>query len=250
MITLLLAGAVAIVVALSYGYVGLVMRGRPARTVDGRKALDAFAVWWLGLAVTILPGALLYVAAAFGFTDLALQLTYAHLQRLALVVALVGLMRYLGFVVWGRDLLRPATAFYALVFVFSVFTLHLSQPVDVLVTPWRTDLVRAATNPGWVRLVSFLVIVVPPVVGALAYFRVFFRVEDRSLRYRVALVSWTLVVWWVVGVVAGQRVALGFDEFQLLNRVVGLFAALVIVAAYRPPLWVRRRWGVERVAGA
>src|ERR1051326_4394737 len=89
--TLLAAAVLATGVALVYVHVGRVLLRRPA-SGQARQALQMFALWWIATALNILLGSLANAAAAFGWTDLSLQVTYILLQRLLLAVALVGLL--------------------------------------------------------------------------------------------------------------------------------------------------------------
>lgn len=243
--TLLAAGAVAAVVSVVYAYVARLVAQRRGASAGAERAMRLFALWWACLAANIGMGAMMYLAAGLGYTDFHVQLTYALLQRLLLAVAMLGLMSYLLFLLTGRGFLAPLAAIYLGYYVFQVYTVFAGEPSGVLVAHWRTDLAYAATLPPVFGLVNLVWVVAPPVVGALLYFRLFFRLRNPTQRYRVALISWSIVVWWVVAVVAGQREAIGQDAFQVVNRLVGLGAALAIALAFQPPGWVTRRWSVR-----
>lgn len=230
----------ALLAGVAHIYVGRRIQARPAASPGAARAMGFFAVWWYALALNILTSGSLYVAAGFGYVDFDVQVTNTYLQRLLLAVSLVGLMYYLLFLLTGKDLLKPLAVGYAAYYVFQVAAVAYGQPEGVYVGAWRADLEYAAALPGWVSLANFAALVLPPVVGALAYFRLYFHVHDRSQRYRIALVSWSLVAWWVVAVLAGSRAAFGSEAFQLFNRFLGLAAALLILMAYAPPAPVRR----------
>lgn len=244
--TLLVAALVALTAGAVYAFVGVRLRARRTIGEDAQRAMRSFSAWWLLLSANVLTASAFYAAAAFGFTSFEAQLTYAHAQRLLLAASLVGLLHYLTYLFTGRDLLVPIAIFYAAYYGLLEYTLLSANPTGVFVGDWRTDLAYAETSAGRnpLRLLSAAMLILPPVVGALAYFRLYFRVKSRTQRYRIALVSWSLVAWWIVAVIAGQREALGQEGFQLVNRFLGLAAALVILAAYLPPAAVRRRLGV------
>lgn len=239
--TLIAASIVSLTVAAVYAFVGYRISSRRNVSPPAQRAVLFFSVWWYGLAANIGLGGALYFAAGFGFTDFGLQLTYAYLQRLLLAVSLVGLLYYLIYLLTGKDLLLAIGAYYGAFYMLLTYSLARGEPTGVLVGSWRVDLVYAAAPEPILRLVNFAMLVLPPVIGSLLYFRLFFKVKERRQRYRIALVSWGLAVWWVVAVVAGQREAQGSEAFQLANRLFGLFVALVILAAYVPPAWVERR---------
>jgi hypothetical protein len=246
--TLAAAAGVAVVVAGVYGYVARRVLARPSAQPVMRRALQLFALWWGALAVNIGATSVLYLAAAFGYTDPAVQLVAAHFQRLLLAVSLVGLMGYLGFLLTGRDLVEPLAVFYAGYFVLLLYSLALGRPDGVVVGAWRTDVHLAATTPAVLQLVSFVALVGPPVAASLALLGLSRRMRDASQRYRVVLIAGSLTAWWIVAVVAGQREAAGAEAFQMFNRLFGLVAALAILAAFEPPRWVRVRWGIEPFA--
>lgn len=243
--TLLVAGVVALVVAAVYAHVGRQVVRRNGSSPGAVDAMQAFALWWWALALNITFGAVFILGAALGWTDLALQVTYAFFQRLLVVVGLVGLMSYLLYLLTGRSFAGPLVVYYGVFYTLLVYGVVAGSPTAVYVGDWRTDLVYGTPSPRWFTLLNFAMLVGPPVAGALAYFRLFFRLHDPTQRYRVALVSWALIVWWVVAVLAGQHEMFGSQVFQVVNRFLGLGAALVILAAFQPPAWIRDHWGVR-----
>lgn len=243
--TLLIAGAVALLVAGVYAHVGRHVLARNGHSPGAARAMTMFALWWWALAANIAAGGTFILAASFGWTDLAAQVTYALVQRLLLSISLLGLMGYLLYLLTGRHHLLPLLACYGAFFALQVYSVNAGHPAAVYVGDWRTDLVYATPAPRALQVLNFAWLVGPPVAGALAYFRLFFRLHDATQRYRIALISWALIVWWVVAVLAGQHEMFGSQLFQVVNRFVGLGAALVILAAFEPPGWVRRHWGVR-----
>lgn len=239
--SLFIAGLVAFASAFVYGVVANEFRRRISRVfAESRRPLLFFALWWACLCANIALGGAFIFAASLGYTNFPLQLVYSLVQRLLLSVSLVGLMYYLLFLLTSRDWLRVLVVFYTLYFLVLVYSLYSSGPASVYVGSWRTDLQPTQANPIAFAVVNFVMLVVPPVAAALAYFfRFYRRASGRVIRYRVALVSWSLTLWWVMAVVAGQREAFGNEEFQLVNRFSGLVASLLILAAYRPPARLR-----------
>jgi hypothetical protein len=206
-------------------------------------ALRMFALWWLATGLNILMGSGFIAAAALGWTDLRLQLSYAVLQRLLLAMALAGLVYYLLFLVRGRAPLASIIALYMGYFALLVGILYASEPVGVYVGGWRTDLLYARHGVGapWLPLLSGLALVLPPVALSIAAMAVARRLPPRHpQRNRLLLVGCSLVAWWIVAAVAGQQEAFGHESFQVFNRFLGLSMALVVLAAYRSPAWLRR----------
>jgi uncharacterized membrane protein HdeD (DUF308 family) len=81
-------------------------------------------------------------------------------------------------------------------------------------------------------------------LGGLAYFTLYFQVPDVTQKYRILLVSWSIIIWFLSPFVG---VALGLAEqdwWQLASRFLGLAAALTILMAYQPPQWLKQRYGI------
>ena len=248
--TLAAAGAIALVVGVSYVLVAWGLRRREGIRPESQRALGFFAVWWGALGVNIALAGALYVSAAFQTPPLWLQVTDSVVQRLLLAYSMIGLMAYLSFVATGRDRLKTWVVVYAAYFVFTLASLVYVQPVGVLVTSWRTDLAFARDDLAIDPAINFALLILPPMAGAIAYLRLFRRAESPAQKFRIALVSASIMLWWILAVIAGQRAALGADSFQVTQRVLGLVTALAVLVAYRPPAFVRRRLGVEQFAGA
>jgi hypothetical protein len=73
-------------------------------------------------------------------------------------------------------------------------------------------------------------------------------VGGRPQRYRVGLIAIALGQWFLLLLVA---FALGLqqrDGFSMAYQVPGLVSALCVVAAFRPPAWVRARLGIAHGA--
>jgi hypothetical protein len=78
----------------------------------------------------------------------------------------------------------------------------------------------------------------------LAYFTLYFHVSEVTQKYRVLLVSWSIIIWFLsplFAIVAGLAEQ---DWWQLASRLIGLAAALTILMAYQPPRWLQQRYGI------
>lgn len=241
--SLLVAGAIALLAAAAYAWVAWRLGAHRPPDGGARGALRSFSAWWTLLAANLLLGGSLYVAAGLGYTDFAVQLTYAHAQRLLLAASLVALLHYLAYLVTGRDLLVPIAVAYFAFYAFLEWTLAVTSPYAVHVGTWRTDLEQGAAAPAWTAAVTFFGLVVPPVGAAVAHLVASRRDPDASRRYRGTLVAVALLAWWIVALAAGAN--LDAEPLQTVNRFLGLAAAFTILLAYEPPSWIRRRWGVR-----
>lgn len=243
---LLFSATTTILVAVAYLYLAVrLAKRRRADDADATRALRMFAAWWGLTAANQILASGLYVAAAFGWTDKSAMVAYVVVQRLLLSASLVGLMAYLLYLFRGRQHLVALSVFYALFFAFQLWTVFAQEPSGVLVSRWRTDLVYTASVPAWTGLVTLVVVVLPALIGSLAYLRFLGRVPTRSQRARILAIGVGLTVWWVLALVAGQRAAYDSDAIQLANRTVGLVVALAILFAFEPTPWMQKRLRIE-----
>ena len=239
--TLAVSALFAIVSAAVYVYVGLELRKRDV-TGDGRLAWQLFVLWWLALGGITLVGAVQSLAGAAGVADLAIAVTFTYVALLVLCIALWGLVYYLGYLFTGkRSLLLPLTIFYGAVYALLVYFIVVQDPTSVAVGRWSVTLNYAQTVGGAFYAVIIGAILLPELLAGIAYGTLYFKVKDRSQRYRIALVSVSTVVWFGSALVASAAGASQSDAWQVASKAIALVASLTILAAYRPPGFVRRR---------
>lgn len=244
---LLLSATLSGAMAAVYAYVGYRIAHRPV-TGDAQLASRAFTVWWFALAGATGFGALQSVAAAAGVRDLPLFVTATYVNLLAICLALWGLLYYLLYVYTGkRGWLMPLTAFYGAYYAAIAYYLAASKPVGVTVGTWSVGLDYADTMPAALTMTLLLLLVGPQIVAALAYSLLFFQVRERTQRFRVAVVSASILVWFGSSLVASLGGLGGSLVWNVTSRLIGLAAALAILTAFAPPRWMRRRFGLEVV---
>lgn len=247
--TLLFGALLSLVDAGIYFYVGHSLDRRRVSAPDARLAWTFFMVWWYGLAGTTFAGGVLSLLGALGVTDLPLFLTFTQVNLLAICVALHGLMYYLLYLFTGnRRWLRPLTFFYIAYYMLLVYYINSREPTGVTVGRWTTTLAyqHAATGPFFALVLILLV--VPQLVGSLAYFSLYFRVQEPTQKYRILLVSWSIIIWFLSAFLASATGLAQQDWWQIASRLIGLAAALTILTAYWPLPWMRRRFGVLSIA--
>jgi hypothetical protein len=117
----------------------------------------------------------------------------------------------------------------------------------VTVGRWGTTVAYRSQITGPLFLLILLLLVVPQILAGLAYFTLYFRVQDATQRYRILLVSWSIVIWFGSALVASFAGLSNYDWWQIVNRLIGLAATLTILTAYRPPRWIKRRYGIASI---
>jgi len=228
-----------------YSYVGWRLSKRIISSSDARLAWQSFTVWWYGLAITTLIGGLLSLFGAFGWTSLPLFVTATYVNILVSCLALWGLLYYLIYLFTGnRQSLVLLTVFYIIYYVLLVYYITASIPSDVTVGRWNTTLVYRTPPTGPFFIILIVLLLLPQIIGGLAYFTLYFRVSDVTQKYRILLVSWSIISWFLSPLVALAGGLAQQDWWQFASRFIGLAAALIILMAYLPPRWLKQRYGI------
>jgi hypothetical protein len=243
--TLLFSALFALVAAGIYAYIGWRLSKRVISSSEARLAWQSFTVWWYGLALTTLVGGFLNLCGALGLMILPLFVTATYINILVICIALCGLVYYLIYLFTGNSrLLVPLATSYLIYYVLLVYYITASIPEKINVDHWRTTVAYRAplTGPFFVILIALLLL--PQVMGGLAYFTLYFRVTEVTQKYRTLLVSWSIIVWFLSPFAALAGGLAQQDWWQLMSRLIGLAAALTILMAYLPPRWLKQRYGI------
>ena len=247
--TLLIGTSFALVSALIFFFVG---RRAGARGTEGELglAVNAYVMWWYGLAVTTLMGGLNTLLAYFGVASLPAFLAISYFSLLAICIALWGLLFYLAYLFTGRAALAvPLAVFYVFYYFVLLYYISASGPVGIDERAWTVEIRYATPVTGALYAVVLVLLVVPQIVAALALFGTVFKLEDRSQRFRVTLVSWSIIVWFGSALVGAGAGLAEEDWWNLTTRVIGLAAAMAMLWAYDPPGWLQRALHVQPYAG-
>lgn len=243
----LLATLLSLATGAVYGYVGWRLS---RRRVSGpsRLASGLFTAWWFTLCGFTLAGALVRLGAWAGVVDLPMYLTWTYLSLLAVCFALWALLYYLVYLLTGsRRLMTPLSVLYVLAYVAGVYVVSAGRAEALAVERWTVKLQYAQAPHPLAATLLLATILGPPIVAAAGYFRLYFRVEGATQRYRVGLVSVTFLTWFLSAMLAAASELNRVEWWPVASGVIGLLAALLIYLAYRPPGYVRRRYGVRAV---
>ena len=247
--TLLFSALFAMVTAGVYIYVGWRLSKRVISSSRAQLAWGSFTVWWYALAATSLVSAFLSLFGALGITSLPIFVTANYINLLILCLALCGLLYYLIYLFTGssnRSLILLAV-FYLIYYTLLVYYITASAPEGVNVGRWSTslDYHSELTGPFFGLILALLLF--PQIIGGLAYFSLYFRVSDMTQKYRILLVSWSIIIWFTSPLLARVGGLSQLDWWQLISRCIGLAAALTILIAYLPPRWLKQRYGILSV---
>lgn len=247
--TLLLSGLFGCVAAGIYAYVGWRLGQRIIASADGRLAWGLLRVWWFGLAGTTLITALLSLLGAVQLTSLPVFVGLTFVNLLLICVALWGLLYYLVYLFTGsRRWLLPLSIFYIAYAMLLVYYITVSGPIRVQAGRWSTTIVYQAAQTGPFFLLVLVLLVFPQIIGALAYFTLYFRAKEATQKYRILLVSWSIIIWFGSAFAVSAAGLAQDDWWQIASRIIGLGAALAILVAYLPPSWLKRRFGLVAIS--
>jgi hypothetical protein len=247
--TLFVSAAFSLVEAAIFFVVAGVLSRRRVST-DTRPAHLAFMAWWIGIGVTsVVTGALVLLYAG---NDLSLWV-YATMEQanvLVLTIALFGLMFYLAFLYAGSTRFTPyILLYYAAFYVGLEALINWSPPTGIQDNGWSlvaTMSKAAPALPPWVIATFVVTLLVPQVLGAAAYALLYRRAEDSTQRFRIALVSASIVLWFGAPLLAYASGQVGIAS-NIVSQVIAIAASLTILLAYAPPRWMRARWNLRSV---
>lgn len=245
MLGLALAGVVSAGV---YAYVGTLLARRSVSD-EAAGAWQAFVAWWFWLAAASFVNPVMVVLFMTGTLTPWLHHTLAQISLGLVFLALTGLIRYLLFVYKGPDVpVWPIKGFFLALFGYVLaLAAWTGTPVVIRVADHALEATYARAFPAGHVAVLLVLLVVPALGAALAYMRLFWKVEARTQRYRIAMVSIAIVVWFGASLVAQAVGASGTLTWRILSQAIAVTASLVILAAYLPPNWVRARYGIEAI---
>lgn len=240
--TLFISGIFGLAAGGVYAYVG---REAARRRVEGdaRVAIKLFATWWRALAAVTIASGLLQIFGSFQRPGLAYVEMHTLVVLLGICIALWALMYYFTFLFTGSTKsFSPLAAFYGLLYAAMVYFVVAGDPVDVKLTAWRVELVYGQPTSQVFTLALVVALLLPPIIGAIGYASLAFRLQDRGQRYRIGLISGSIGVWFLSSVVASILELDMLGWWPLASRAIGLFAAFLVLSAFRPPPWVQRRF--------
>lgn len=257
--TLAIATLGSILTSLLYVYIGRVIRLRKV-SPDARLANGMFVLWWHSLGALGFLGALTMMLYMAGTLDDRIWLfqAYTTVVILILFLALWGLQFYLLYLYTGsRRWFMPLAVFYSVLFLLTEGLIeYIGSPDRVVDNGWqlKTEYLDPATGEyGAVEfgmafnLIFSALIIGPALLTAIAYARLYRKTDDRTQRYRIALVTGAIIVWFGSSVIGTALEVTGALAWQLFTRVIGILGAIVILMAYKPPRWVRERYRVDGV---
>lgn len=242
----LVSAITAFVVAGAYGYLAARLSGRRV-SAGARLAAGQFSLFWAVFALGTAVDGAESLDAAFTTPPLAVAVTAEYVVVLLLCVLLWSLVCYLFYLFTGREIAIPLAGLYAVLYVLLLYYFVASMPSGVSVHQGAVGLTYASTVTGPILGVLLLILVVPEIVGTICYLTLLFRTRDPTVRYRVALVGFSLLAFFGLSFIGLGSLLGGSLAAVTFAQLIGVIAVAVILLAYYPPESIRRRYGVHGI---
>jgi hypothetical protein len=208
-----------------------------------------FIVWWYALAGASFTTGIINLLGAIGQVDLPLFLAFSQVGLLALCVALCGLTYYFIYLFTGsRKALTPLIIFYLSSFTVLMYFVNSSDPTSISIKRWGVTMEYSQQPSGLMIALVVILLVFPQIIGGLAYFTLYFRVKDPTQKYRIAVVSWSILLWFLSSFLEPIAALSQYDWWQIFSRLIGLGVAFAILMAYQPPNWIKNRLGINAIS--
>lgn len=246
--TLVLSTLGSLVTSMLYLYVGQVLRHRKVSD-EARLANTMFVLWWQALGGLGLIGAVVIAVYMTSGLPVWLYQAYVSFVLMVLFVALWGLQFYLVFLYTGsRRSFLPLGVFYGLLFFVTAALIAYNGPPERITDNGYTLKTEPEVEYGMAFNLGFVLLIVgPQMFAAIAYARLYRKSTDRTHRYRIAMVTGAILVWFGSSILATAFDVSQSLSWQIVSRIIGMLGAIAILLAYKPPGWVRSKYGIEPV---
>lgn len=242
----LVVALAAFVAAGAYSYLALRLRRRTV-SPQSRLAADQFVLFWAAFAVGTAIDGLESLYAAFTTPALAVAVTAEFVVVLLLCVLLWALVGYLFYLFTGKVVAIPLAIVYAVLYVLLLYYFVASMPSGVVVTQGVVGLTYASTVTGPILGLLLLLLILPEIIGTISYLTLVLRTRDPTVRYRVALVGFSLLAFFGLSFTGIASRLGGGLAAEIVAQLVGVVAVGGILLGYYPPAWIRRRFGVRSI---
>lgn len=241
-----------------YFFIGHSLRQKRLADAEDARGWCAFLFWWYGMAANTGLNGLAVLAMGLGITWLPLLIALNALAALAAAPALWGLLSYLLYIFRGNHTAsRWLGRFYALFGIFLLASIYLLHPVGASMGTWEMTLQYANVPSGLFGLLYgvllILLLSLPPILASIGMFTLFFRVRERSARFRALLVPLGFfLLFGLAYFIPLILLLLGINLntitwWPLAIRLIGLAALGLIYIAYFPPRAVQRLLRVHSI---
>lgn len=234
--------------SLLFLHIGNVLRRRKV-SADAVLANRMFVLWWMSLGGLGLVGVAQNLAYLAGWLPIWLYQAAVSGILVILFLALWGLQFYLVYLYTGsRRSFAPLGVFYGLLyFATMALVAYIGRPETITDNGWSLQTEPTIEFSMAFNLGFSLFIIGPQLFAAIAYAQLYRKTEDATQRYRIAMVTGSIGVWFGSGFVATLLSISDQTAWLVTSRLISVLAALAILFAYRPPKVLRKRYGLEAI---
>jgi hypothetical protein len=172
-----------------------------------------------------------------------LAMTLFLVSIVIIVASLWGLTGFLVYVYTGQYHLIEVSAIYIGFYVAYLFYFFSQTPTGVVIEAGSTVWRYAGTPNVLLELILVLLLLVPEIVAAILYLSLRRKTDDTGQKYRITLVGGGILLWFALELFV-PATTIPWVVFRTLLLVL---PALMSLAAYYPPSWARRRYGVTAI---
>lgn len=238
--------AIATATALIFAYVAWRLGKRVVTDPAANAAFRLFRLWWLAAAIAGLAAPLRIALYLGGLLPPWAYLASEHLVVIVACAGLAALIGNLAYLHWGdrSKWIGIAIAYAVLAVALIGYLDWLGEPVSIRDNGWTLVPESARAAPLVVSVAALCLLVGPPMAGAIGYLLLLRHAPDATARYRIILLSVSLLLWFGSTLLT---VALGLSGLAAfaLGQGMGVASACAALAAYDPPGPIRQR-GVQR----
>jgi hypothetical protein len=225
-------------------FLGLAVKlnSRQVAEAADRQAWKAYVIFWAAIGTQELLSQVSSIVALAGVTDINVHLAFSLLSILLISLALWGLLYFLVYVYSGKTAYYWVLAgFYIAYFIFLIAFTFYRNPTGIELVGPGAAIQYEREVPIVIGLVVLATLVFPQIIAGFMYFLLYFRVKERALKYRVLLVSWSIILWFGLAFLASLFGVSALSYWPFVSSFIALMAVLVSYLAYFPPNWVQHR---------
>jgi hypothetical protein len=228
--------AVSVVAVAIYYYVGFRLARRDT-TPSAQLASYQFALWWIGLGAALTVGRLELALALVNALPYALALTCTLVNLVIEAVYLWGLISSLTYIYTGKYHLLWISLAYALLYVSSLYLVFAQMPYGVTLVAGTPSILYGSPESALVSSATQVAVLLPEFVVACLYLSSVRRSRDRRIRFQIALVGASILLWVAVHALLPSSTI----DWILLHSVLEVIPAVISLIAILPPAWLRTR---------
>jgi len=236
---------VSLVVAGVFFVIGNRLARRPVSPAS-RLASYQFSLWWIGIGCSVAINALLLALALAHALPFPLAAAIYFMSLIVDCVLLWALVSALTYVYTGSYHLLELGAFYSAFYSVLLYWAISQDPHGVVLTAGVPALSFGASPNPAVSGVVVLGLLAPGLVASIAYLSLLRETRDPSIRYRIALVGSSILLWFALEIFIPSTTA----SWMLVRSALEVLPAVLSLIALIPPEWVRRRLRVSAPEGA